>query len=102
MTTRTSTHVEDGRMVTFAREDDSVIKFQKIDRGMVVSFYRNSDALSYRTRTFIAGHDAYILLKWMAENFRMNVEVEEDDGLNELLEALNGTKCKDGDGTEEF
>ena len=41
-------------------------------------------------------------MRRMAENFRMNVEVEEDDGLNELLEALNGTKCKDGDGTEEF
>ena len=75
--------------------------WQKVNSGLVVSFYRKSDAVEFRTRTYIAGHDAYRLLRWMADHFKMNVNVDDvDDGLDELLEALNGIKCENGDDSE--
>ena len=101
MKTRTNNRVEDGRMITFARLDDTVLTFQKVNAGLVVSFYRKSDALEFRTRTYIAGHDAYRLLQGMATQFKMNVNVDDyDEGLDELMEALNGIKCENDDDTE--
>ena len=98
---RTNNRVEDGRILTFARLDDTVLTFQKTSMGLVISFYRKSDALEFKTRTYITGHDAYRLLQWMANQFKMNVNVDDvDEGLDELLEALNGIKCENGDDSE--